>query len=422
MKKVLFITIAIIFLGTILIMTAPPGEDIYDAYTNQFISSKENFRSRKSFEVEQEMNVARGDKASGASSSGGSSSGAYEEKVLPDDLSKENLQAWLDSLSISPERRKIIQWMIDVMGTIPYVYGGQGRTLYRNDPSTWPDGTDCSGMVCSAYFRGGIDFGWCYDTSSLYSTFRANAVTDPKPGDISVYPGHTELWLGKQANGNVVHFGIRTKNEPPGPSTVINHGGFLYKPEAIIFRHPQLQAFDDAYYTSQSSFSGGSDASGANSGHSASEYASGDGGVTQVLPEVKKLEEEFLKKCAEQGLDVKIVCDIRTVAEQNELYAQGRTKGGSIVTRANGSEYQSYHQWGLAFDFCHKTQGYEPSDPEFWSKVGAVGKSIGLEWGGDWTSFVDRPHLQLSKYGGNVGELKQKYGSPENMYKQILGE
>lgn len=39
---------------------------------------------------------------------------------------------------------------------------------------------------------------------------------------------------------------------------------------------------------------------------------------------------------------------LRTNAEQNELYAKGRTKPGSIVTYAKGG--QSYHNFGLAVD------------------------------------------------------------------------
>jgi len=39
---------------------------------------------------------------------------------------------------------------------------------------------------------------------------------------------------------------------------------------------------------------------------------------------------------------------LRTHAEQNELYAQGRTKPGKIVTYARGG--QSYHNYGLAID------------------------------------------------------------------------
>lgn len=29
-------------------------------------------------------------------------------------------------------------------------------------------------------------------------------------------------------------------------------------------------------------------------------------------------------------------------------------------------------------------------------KIGQVGKSVGFEWGGDWTSFLDLPHLQMT--------------------------
>ena len=35
----------------------------------------------------------------------------------------------------------------------------------------------------------------------------------------------------------------------------------------------------------------------------------------------------------------------------------------------------------------------------FFSKVGAIGKSIGLEWGGDWKTPVDKPHFQLPDWG-----------------------
>ncbi|GAA5416682.1 hypothetical protein Pryu01_01720 [Paraliobacillus ryukyuensis] len=30
-----------------------------------------------------------------------------------------------------------------------------------------------------------------------------------------------------------------------------------------------------------------------------------------------------------------------------------------------------------------------------WRRVAAVGKSLGFEWGGDWSSFKDYPHLQM---------------------------
>ena len=41
---------------------------------------------------------------------------------------------------------------------------------------------------------------------------------------------------------------------------------------------------------------------------------------------------------------------LRTFAEQDELYAQGRTKPGKRITNAKG--WQSLHNYGVAIDFA----------------------------------------------------------------------
>ena len=48
-------------------------------------------------------------------------------------------------------------------------------------------------------------------------------------------------------------------------------------------------------------------------------------------------------------------------------------------------------------------------DRYFFQKVGALGKSIGLEWGGDWKSIVDKPHFQLPDWGSTPSRLKSEY-------------
>ena len=48
------------------------------------------------------------------------------------------------------------------------------------------------------------------------------------------------------------------------------------------------------------------------------------------------------------GVTVKIICGTRTIKEQNELYAIGRTKAGKKVTNAKGGS--SFHNYGIAFD------------------------------------------------------------------------
>ena len=99
----------------------------------------------------------------------------------------------------------------------------------------------------------------------------------------------------------------------------------------------------------------------------------------------------LIELCKQQGLDVLIVQTKRDNEYQAQLYAQGRTKPGSIVTNA---KTVSFHGAGLAFDFCKNVKGHEYDDPAFFAGVAAIAKAMGFSWGGDWKSFPDKPHLQ----------------------------
>ena len=128
------------------------------------------------------------------------------------------------------------------------------------------------------------------------------------------------------------------------------------------------------------------------------------------------------KECKKQGITIGIGECLRIKAEQDALYAQGRTKPGKIVTKAKGSTYSSMHQWGVAFDFYLKMdvdKDGSTSDDAFnnstglFNKVGKIGQSIGLEWGGSWKSIKDLPHFQLPNWGSTPTKLKKLYGTPE---------
>lgn len=137
---------------------------------------------------------------------------------------------------------------------------------------------------------------------------------------------------------------------------------------------------------------------------------------SRLHPRVRELCAEFERRCREAGLNVLVTETFRTAEEQDALYAQGRTKPGSIITRCKGADYQSPHQWGVAFDFCRNVKGREYDDSDgFFRKCGAVGKSIGLFWGGDFRTFVDKPHLEWPEAlpQNSTRTLKQKYGTPE---------
>jgi len=117
-------------------------------------------------------------------------------------------------------------------------------------------------------------------------------------------------------------------------------------------------------------------------------------------PELKKKALQLINEAAKSKLYIKITQGLRTIAEQNALYAQGRGGSGKIVTNAKGG--QSYHNYGLAFDFAFT--GADPYKGNF-AAVGAIGKRLGLEWGGDWPiGKKDMPHFQLT-FGLSIKQL-----------------
>lgn len=140
--------------------------------------------------------------------------------------------------------------------------------------------------------------------------------------------------------------------------------------------------------------------------------------ITKCHPTLQKKAKELVKRCADKGLKIAIGECLRTVAEQDALYAQGRTKPGAKVTNARGNTYSSMHQWGLACDvYRNDGKGAFNDSDGFFTKVGKIGQSIGLEWGGSWKSPVDKPHFQLPNWGSTPARLKSLYGTPEKFFK-----
>jgi len=102
-----------------------------------------------------------------------------------------------------------------------------------------------------------------------------------------------------------------------------------------------------------------------------------------------------------------IISGLRTYAEQDMLYQQGRTTPGSIVTDAPAG--YSNHNFGIAFDLgifnadgryiddlpdCGIMSEVQVSD--CYRYLAPIGKALGLIWGGDWTSIGDEPHYELN--------------------------
>lgn len=133
--------------------------------------------------------------------------------------------------------------------------------------------------------------------------------------------------------------------------------------------------------------------------------------INELHPKVKELAEALLELCKREGLNIKIGETYRTVERQDYLYEQGRTRPGNIVTNARGSSMSSYHQWRLAFDIYQNIKGAE-YDSNILKRVGKLGQSIGLEWGGSWSSFSDTPHFQYT-FGLSIKDLNLGKKPPE---------
>lgn len=121
--------------------------------------------------------------------------------------------------------------------------------------------------------------------------------------------------------------------------------------------------------------------------------------LDDLRPEVRPQVDAFLAACAAAGVDVLITCTLRSREEQTELYAQGRTSPGHIVTNARAG--QSAHQYGLAIDVVPMVNGkpdWNGKDP-VWEKVGELGQAAGLTWlGAPGSKFPEEPHLEHSDW------------------------
>ena len=99
----------------------------------------------------------------------------------------------------------------------------------------------------------------------------------------------------------------------------------------------------------------------------------------------------WLARCQAAGLPVCITGTVRDKEYQEYCYRIGTSKATTPSFHAQGV--------GLAFDFCRNVKGGEYSDLKFFEQAAALAKEMGFSWGGDWTSFVDRPHLQWDQGG-----------------------
>lgn len=136
--------------------------------------------------------------------------------------------------------------------------------------------------------------------------------------------------------------------------------------------------------------------------------------LSRLHPVVLAAATALIERCYKRNIPILITQGLRTIAEQDALYAQGRTKPGAVVTNARGG--YSYHNYGLAVDFALLLpNGSSVSWDMFrdgnnnliadWQEVVQEAKVLGFEWGGEWASFKDYPHFQMT-FGLTLTQLR----------------
>lgn len=131
--------------------------------------------------------------------------------------------------------------------------------------------------------------------------------------------------------------------------------------------------------------------------------------LSKLYPPFANKVRQLIINCNKKGFDILVCQGLRTVEEQDALFAQGRTRPGKIVTKARG--LSSYHNYGLAIDAVPLTSmgkaDWIDDDPN-WAFMIAEGEKLGLEAGAKWRKFPDKPHFQLSG-GLTIASLKILY-------------
>lgn len=128
--------------------------------------------------------------------------------------------------------------------------------------------------------------------------------------------------------------------------------------------------------------------------------------LATLQPSVQPIFRSFLDACEAAGIPCDAVQGTRSFESQQILYNQGIDNDPSTPKVTNAKPGDSYHQYGLAIDAVPRAYkalpDWNPNGP-LWVRIGEIGESFGLEWGGRW-SRPDRPHFQLT--AAPLAELK----------------
>jgi len=116
--------------------------------------------------------------------------------------------------------------------------------------------------------------------------------------------------------------------------------------------------------------------------------------IEDLHPVVQEICRKHIEACKGQGIQIIVTNTLRDSEYQEYLYSQGRTRPGNIVTNMR---LIGPHGFGLAYDVVPIVKGKAVwNNNRYWRIIGIEGKKLGLTWGGDWKSIVDKPHFEYT--------------------------
>ena len=116
--------------------------------------------------------------------------------------------------------------------------------------------------------------------------------------------------------------------------------------------------------------------------------------LEDLHPVVRELCKKHIDACRKRGVKILVTNTLRDSEYQEYLYSLGRSKPGNIVTNM---KLIGPHGFGLAYDVVPVVNGKAVwDDNKLWSIIGEEGRKLGLTWGGNWKSIVDKPHFEYT--------------------------
>ncbi|MGP9043330.1 M15 family metallopeptidase [Cytobacillus kochii] len=126
--------------------------------------------------------------------------------------------------------------------------------------------------------------------------------------------------------------------------------------------------------------------------------------IAKLADNTKALALKWHEYLVKNDINILIYETIRTEAKQREYVNSGASQ-----------TMRSYHLVGQALDFVPVNSkgetlwnGYSAADVK---KAIKEAKRLGFEWGGDWKSFIDKPHLQYNYKGYGTDTFNGSKGS-----------